>query len=143
MELDCNSAKETVEDLKNKLRKAQCDITTLRAEHIAAPGLLECMTSDVASLRKQDEDLQTHLQRTNDNLAAVCLTTEAITTLVEELRTQNAAARQYTYALRPSFASNTSVDRPDSQDSVCTSHSQSFAEPQPELPRPKVQFVAY
>nr|VWO94125.1 Immunoglobulin G-binding protein A (IgG-binding protein A) (Staphylococcal protein A) (SpA) [Ganoderma boninense] len=130
IETGCSSAKESVEDLENKLRKAQRDITTLRAEHIAATGLLEQMASDVAYLRTQDEDLLTCLSRTGESLAATRGTIEAITTVVDDLRAQNLAARQYTYAPRPSIVSDTSIDDSSSLNSAHSSRSQSFAEPQ-------------
>lgn len=143
VEVGRNGAKELVEDLELKLRKAQRDITTLRAEHIAATGLLEQMASDVSSLRKQDEDLHTRSLRTKDDLAGISTTTDTVTTLVEELRAQNAAARRYTYAPRPSFASDTSLDeQPFSHgsDSASSSRSQSFAEACPEPRRIEVPF---
>ena len=110
----------------------------MRAEHIATKGLLEQMTSDVASLRTQDEDLRLRFQRTNESLTAMSTTTEAIVSLVEELRTQNSAARRYTYAPRPSFASDTSVDEASHGDSASSSCSHSFTEALSEASHAKV-----
>ncbi|KAI1790681.1 hypothetical protein LXA43DRAFT_1095284 [Ganoderma leucocontextum] len=142
IEVGCNGAKESVEDLEAKLHKTRRDITTLRAEHIATTGLLDQMTSDVASLGRQDEDIRTRLRRTNDSLAAMYTTTEAITSLVEELRAQNSAARQYTYAPRPSFASDTSIEEPSAHDSASSSRSQSFAEAPLESSHAKIYKLA-
>lgn len=91
------------------------------------------MFSDVAFLRTQDEDLRLRLRRTGDSFTAMASSIDTIMTIVDQLRAQNAAARQYTYAPRPSFASDISLDDPPSHNSASSSRSQSFAEPQLEL----------
>lgn len=127
IEVDRSVAKGSIDELDSKLLKAERDITTLKAEHIAGNGLLEKMFSDVAALRSQDEDLRARVQRTSDSLAVMHRLMDTVATVLTELHDQNAAARQYTYAPRPSFASDTSLDEPSSHDSASSSRSQSFA----------------
>ena len=105
----------------------QRDITTLHAEHLATPGLLEQMSLDVVSLQKQDEELALRLQQISESQGSLVEVTDRIAALVGELRAQNAAARRYTYPPRPSFTSETSADPPTSRSSTSSSRSQSFA----------------
>ena len=122
IEVDRSVAKGSIDELDSKLLKAERDITTLKAEHIAGNGLLEKMFSDVASLRTQDEDLQARAHRTSDARIAMHDLTDGLATIIAQLRAHNNAARQYTYAPRPSFASDTSLDEP-SCDGVSSSES--------------------
>ncbi|KAI0325703.1 hypothetical protein GY45DRAFT_1374555 [Cubamyces sp. BRFM 1775] len=128
MEKRHESTAYNIGSLETKLNKAQRNIATLQAQHIADKGLIEKLANEIAALWDRQEEIGCRLQRAEDTEQHVRQLAEKLRELLYEVRERESEVRRGLSSVMPSLAEELDSAQPSVRSNAVTTASHKMCE---------------